>query len=624
MKKRLYVPLMNENITAENRSVYAEMLKACGADFVFIATARENLFVNDGQVFSHLAENIRYFENSGFECGVWVQAFGFGAAARNHLVPRDKYTKIKSVTGNVAIDAFCPECERYTADYLAFIRRIAQAGIKMIMLDDDLCLAARPGIGCFCDHHIRLMEQELGETLAGKDLPALFFTGKPNRYRTAWLKANRTSLLSFAAKARKQINEIDPAIRMGFCAGYTSWDMEGADAIELTKTLAGDTVPFLRFTGAPYWVPRNRFAGLRLGAVNELARLQEKWCRDTGIEVFAEADSYPRPRYKIPASFIECFDGAVTASGGMGDLKYLFEYYAQPSNEPGYVKHHIRNQPLYDYLHRHFDGKTACGVQIAERMHRFGDADLPDRFAGEKRLKEYALSPAAAMMSALGIPTVYDENPEIAVAFNNNVKAFEKLPKKVITDLKGAELLKESGIDVGFVTAKAAASPYFECFGKNLVPVGDSGEYYDCALRENARVLSSFEGAAGYFPAAYTYDNGECEFLVLTFDAYTVLYDSPLFISYGRQNQLMDFIGNRYCYIKNEPGIYQICKRNQQETALFFENLCEDALFDFDISLDRAYSGVDLFGAEGELRGDALHITSSVAPYAMFAVVLKS
>ena len=104
-----------------------------------------------------------------------MQAFGFGATEKNHLIPQGKYTKIKSVLGEELTDAFCPECENYMNDYLDWIERVAKSGAKMIMIDDDLCLSVRPGLGCFCKNHIKILEDKLGEPLDGKDLTKLFF-----------------------------------------------------------------------------------------------------------------------------------------------------------------------------------------------------------------------------------------------------------------------------------------------------------------------------------------------------------------------------------------------------------------------------------------------------------------
>ena len=171
-------------------------------------------------------------------------------------------------------------------------------------------------------------------------------------------------------KLKELLDEVDETIRMGFCAGYTSWDVEGADAIELTKLLAGKTKPFLRFTGAAYWVQsaKNRFQHQKMNEVIEVVRMQEYWSRESGVEVFHEDDTFPRPRYCTSASQSECYDVPLRASGGVGSFKYLFCYDIEPEKELGYVKKHIRNMPLYDFIETHFDDKQAVGVQVYEEM----------------------------------------------------------------------------------------------------------------------------------------------------------------------------------------------------------------------------------------------------------------
>jgi hypothetical protein len=249
----------------------------------------------------------------------------------------------------------------------------------MLMLDDDLCLSVRPGIGCFCDKHIALLEAALGESLAGADLLRLFFSGGENRYRNAWLQVMGDTLRRFAGRVRQAADEIKPDLRIGFCAGYTSWDIEGVDAAELTCILAGDTKPFLRFTGAPYWAARSvdRFQGLPIAAIVEETRAQEYFCRDSGIEVFFEADSYPRPRYAVPSSLLECFSLACHASGGIGELAYLFDYYASSVYETGYFKHRLYNQSLYTFIDRHFANKSCHGVRVYHEMRKVENAELP-------------------------------------------------------------------------------------------------------------------------------------------------------------------------------------------------------------------------------------------------------
>ena len=118
--------------------------------------------------------------------------------------------------------------------------------------------------------------------------------------------------------------------------------------------LAGSTAPFLRFTGAPYWcnTAKGRFPGQKLNAVIECARDQAAWSRGSGVEVYGEADSYPRPAYQSHANLIECFDIAMQAEG-IRDLKYIFDYRSSPTYEQKYYKLHLRHIPLYEHIHKY-------------------------------------------------------------------------------------------------------------------------------------------------------------------------------------------------------------------------------------------------------------------------------
>ena len=116
------------------------------------------------------------------------------------------------------------------------------------------------------------------------------------------------TLRTFCKTLRDALDEVDPTVRMGFCAGYTSWDVEGVDAIELSYILAGNTKPFLRFTSAPYWYQGQRFGQTPLATFIEFARIQAAWIKNENIEVFTECDTYPHDRYHTPLAHIQCFD----------------------------------------------------------------------------------------------------------------------------------------------------------------------------------------------------------------------------------------------------------------------------------------------------------------------------
>jgi hypothetical protein len=82
------------------------------------------------------------------------------------------------------------------------------------------------------------------------------------------------TLRKFCRTLREALDEVDPTVRMGYCAGYTSFDTEGVDAFELTHILAGSNKPFMRFTSAPYWHYAQRFGQAPMQTFIEYVRLR--------------------------------------------------------------------------------------------------------------------------------------------------------------------------------------------------------------------------------------------------------------------------------------------------------------------------------------------------------------
>ena len=662
------LPVMNSNVDAASRPLYLKELQEVGARRLWLAPDRELLFgagsvavslgpggcgqpafeptstsvtsPNTGYDRSaalvSLEENLSYFRQNGLEVGFWIQAFGFGDPLGKKKV---SWTRLKSVTGRELAenDAFCPEDPAFMENYLAHVKEMAALHPDLLMLDDDLCMSVRPGIGCFCDRHMALLEAALGEELCPEELPEKIFTGGPNRYRDAWYRVMGDTLRRFCQKVRAAVDEIDPGLRVGFCAGYTSWDFEGADAIELTKILAGKNEPFLRFTGAPYWCSRsiNRFPGQKQNAVIECARQQDAWCLGSGVEVFAEADSYPRPCYHVNASYIENFDIAMRASG-IRSLKYMFDYFSSPGYEKQYLRIHKRNLPFYEQIHSAFADKEPVGVRLFCPMHRIQKARLPETFVGEGELMRLFFSQTAALLTGLGIPVCYTGNAECGAAFGEDVLAIEDISsyKKMILDLPAARLLAEKGIDTGVADVKKAAVPGLEYFAVQRLllsgigqgaPLAKTGGFYDVQLKEGARAESWFESQDGITVSSYRYHNDTTEFLVLAFDALAAGESSTLFASYCRQTQLMDFVGGTYPYIRGFSEIYSLCAASEdgREQAVLFENLSLDPVFDFEIELGKKCERFELIGAVGELTADKkrIRITTDFQPSA--AMVLK-
>jgi len=631
---KLYVPLMASCVTETTRNTYLKYLQKIKTNVVMLVIDRTSLFMTSKEreiYFEKIAADTKFFQNAGLDVIIWTESYGFGGAIPEKYkhVMKDE-PRITSVQGKKLDDAMCPEGEKFVRLCKERIRDIARI-IKpnRIMLDDELCLSVRPGIGCFCEKHMDLYKKEFGEEHSLEELKELIFTGCNEKYRKGWLKVVGNSMREFCRSMREALDEVDETIRMGFCAGYTSWDIEGADAIELTKILAGKTEPFLRFTGAAYWVQsaKNRFEKQQMNEVIETVRMQEFWSRESGVEVFHEDDTFPRPRYCTSASLSECYDVPLRASGGVGSFKYLFCYDVGPDKELGYVKKHIRNMPLYEFIEKHFEDKTTVGVQVHEEMHKMKDIVWGKEFTGETKIMDCVFPKAATFLTGHGIPTTYEENKEFAIVFGDNARYVKSFAKKMILDLEATEILQSQGMQLGLLKKERMEAPVKEEFsdGETWIAYNSGAkEYYACTLSENAKVESYYIDINGKkTPSSWRINFNGTEFLIFAFLPYKERRNAAILRSYDRTKQLHKFIEYKYPYISDSYSIYPICKDKPSERALLFQNIGEDELVDAEIMLDEKYESIEIFGAEGILKEDRIILTTIIQPFASVAVVLK-
>lgn len=196
-----------------------------------------------------------------------------------------------------------------------YVKEIAECGADLIMFDDDFRFGHQTGdIACTCEHHMKRIGEILGEDITPEKLREKALTGGGNRYRDAWMRANGESLIAFAKAMREAVDSVNPAVRMGQCSCMSSWGVDGALPEEVARAFAGGTRPFFRLIGAPYWAVDRHFNNSRLQNVIEFERMQKSFCT-SDAEVFAEGDTYPRPRHWCPSSYLELFDIAMRADG---------------------------------------------------------------------------------------------------------------------------------------------------------------------------------------------------------------------------------------------------------------------------------------------------------------------
>ena len=330
----LSVPFMLDQVATYGADGFIEELKKIGADTVFLAL---DCYLMDEKkreaVFAALKKNVPLFQEAGFRVGVWVWTF--------MIREKNDFVHITSPNGKVSREEVCPSDAAFRAFSYEYLKSVAESHPDIILFDDDFRYGYFDcGLGCACKNHRDYMSALLGEEVTMEHLGERIFGGGKNKYRSAYLRANGHFFRTFAAGVREAVDTVDSSIRVGLCACMTTWDFDGVSAAELARILAGKTKPFMRLIGAPYWA-HARAWGNRLADVIELERMESSWCGE-GIEILAEGDAYPRPRFTCSANMLEGYDMALRASGATSGIhKYVFDYVANPTYERGYIRKYL-------------------------------------------------------------------------------------------------------------------------------------------------------------------------------------------------------------------------------------------------------------------------------------------
>ncbi len=642
----LSLPIINTQSTPETRPAFLHELRRAGADRVFICPG--NPFGDEQQLdatMSLLTENLNFYKNEGYEVGVWIGGFGHGGTlAHEHAKAAQNYTLIVGLAnGGTSSDSFCPADPAFFSMYSDYVRRLALAGAPMIMIDDDLRLALHGpvGLGCACDRHIAMFNERAadGHTYTREELKEILFTGPATPLRKIWLDLMGDTLRDFAAGLRKIVDSVNPDIRLGHCACLPTWDVDGVDSIELARIFAGKTRPFLRLIGAPYWTDGRSFHTTGTGSIIDIERMQLSWCREIApeMEVFTEGDVYTRPRYNVPAAYLEGFHQVLNAEEQTdGILKYMIDYSYHPFFETGYIDRHVYNAPLRDAQTEAFTGKgmKTAGVYVHEIMHKLEDMDCTGISEGELVAR---FTPASVnFANATSLPISFDrsEYTNCALIFGENAKYTDEdlLKMPMILDLTAARILTARGMDVGLAEAVNVPAPgteYFPDWGETI-PVGTGGRFAKITPADGANVENTFTVNGEACPMAYTYENADgIRFLVYAFDAESVEPKGALFRGYPRQKQLFRAItwmqGKPLpATVAKEPGLYVLCRRNGDELAVGIWNFWNDLGMPKTIPLDGVYGEICGIGdTKVTLDGDTVKMDTVIPPYGFAGFVVK-
>ena len=595
-------------------------LRLMGANRVFLAL---DFLSNDKEVmegyYRALQEPIRYFQSNGLEVGVWFWTFRF-------LHEDPKFTVMVNANGDACHTStvkYCPLDEGYLSFMEAHVRRLASMHPDLILFDDDLAFGftSMAAPACFCALHRKKMGEILGEAPPRVEgLYEKMFSGKKNRYRSAFMKACGESLKTLAIRMRAAVDLVDPRIRMGACGCITTFDYDGVDSFTLSKLFAGETKPLLRLIGAPYWDPV-RLHGNTLCDVIELERMQRAWHPGNEIEIFTEGDTYPRPRHRVPASYLELFDAALRADGTMnGILKYALSYHNHADYERGYVNAHLRNLRDHEKIETVFAGLSDCGVRVYETMRKIEDSDYSNDPLTADLIRYQFFSRATRFLAHNSIPAAHRGSGCAGIVFGENARALDlaALEKPLILDEHAARILSERGVDVGV-----------EHFGSRFIPVQEyylaTGEYESVTdyvrkpkfasrmeLREDAMPQSHWitsEGEA--LPASYLYENSaKNKFLVLCLDAFHCA--DEIYKNYSRQKQFVDFLSASGAATPvtcvGNPELYVLCKQNEQKLAVGFFNCFADPIDHLTADLSCPAKKASFFRCNGVVSNQRIQI----------------
>ncbi len=623
---KVSVPVGNYDFAHHmNREKTVETLKRMGVSRVFLAVAENS---TSGELkekeLSYLTENTEYLHKCGFEVGAWFWTF------LNTL--RNDFVRMVSPDGRVSKSTICPTDESYCEEMCDFIKAAAATGIDIIQFDDDFRYGFQDmGFGCVCENHLNRIREYLGEDASRETVVNGIMNGGKNKYRNAFLAVNGAVFEEFAAKCRAALDSVNPKIRMGFCSCITSWDIDGTTPDRLAKILAGGTRPFYRLIGAPYWAALNAWGHSRISYVIEQERLEANRRENAEIEIFSEGDTYPRPRYRVPAAFLEGFDTALRADGCTdGILKYTFDYTADWDYEKGYNETHIRSLPVYNAIDELFAGKETVGVRVFDSARKFAEINMPYHKEHPEKVQELAFNAAGRFLASNSIPTAYNGTGYSGAAFGEDARILtpELLNNGAIIDFEAAMILKEKGIDTGIISANGTAgmgsTEHFADGETTNTLTGTAA--HKVKLAKGAEVLSFIEDNGEKVPVFYKYTNADgLKFAVFTFDAYSA--DETVFRNYERQKQVIDALqwlcGKKLPAVcKGNPDLYILTKQSCNVITVGLWNFFPDRIYDAKIELPGEITVLRLFGAEGKANGSTLTL-NEIAPYGFAAAELE-
>ena len=623
---KISVPIMSATVNDTNREKYLQLCKEAGAERIFLVSGSIM-----EPVPGSLSENVGYFKSEGFEVGIWTDTIGHGVVLDHveQALDTSAFLPIVDVTGEARPHTNCPLDRKFRRHIANHIAELAKTGADIVMLDDDFRMSQHGShLCCACPAHIERIGEILGVDISREELLPYIFSGKQNKYRDAWLKAQNDGLVELAQEIRSAVDRESPNVNLCFCTALTPWNADGTDIARITRILSGKHPPLLRLTGAPYWAVK-KFQ-YPLIAVFEIARMLASFVCNEEFELMSEGDVYPRPRYTCPASYLELYDAVTRIDGGYsGILKYMFDYVAGPDFETGYLHFHKENRPLREALATLFPNGANTGVRIVTYPHTVGQSDHD--------LAPLRMISPRPMLGSCSIPTIYRGKGVCNCVFGENARHIDlaELQNGTILDAVSACILSKRGVDVGLASFGGFGDKKisFLCTDdaqfKSFITDGAVKMLHATCKNGIEPLLFSAE-PKGKQTVAYRYENDRGErFLVFLFEGGSIISTTSVCLSGLVKNPVtqqvllhtIPWVAQKPlpAYSEKNPELYLMCAEDRNSLSVAFFNCFADSLANPVITLGDQYDRIECIGCEAELEGNTVTIKSKVNAFAFAA-----
>lgn len=231
----------------------------------------------------------------GVECGILVQS-SLGHGFKHTPGPFTKYVNVFNCEEE---HVCCPEDREFIEHFCGVLKQLAAEHPKVIMLDDDFRMMARPGKGCVCPLHMKKFNDITGLNWTKEELSKHIFSHDENdKYTEVFRNLQIDSLVKTAHAFRDAIDSVDPTIQGVNC---TSGHI--CESVALTnKVFAGKGNPTI------VRVPNGIYSPLTTREFSELmynAAVCSSKLKKNGIDiVLAESDTIPYNRYGKSARYL--------------------------------------------------------------------------------------------------------------------------------------------------------------------------------------------------------------------------------------------------------------------------------------------------------------------------------